>query len=828
MIVKNENLRLEECLKLWRPYVQEICICDTGSTDSTVEIAKKYADKVITFISCNDSEGRIEDFSMARNKSFSMATQPWVIWSDGDDLIRGVENLYEIIKETEGARTGRPAMVLFKYEYAHDERGNVRVSQYRERLFSNTNQFIWQNKIHETCVPLSLDTFTAIREEVVWVHNRTDKIIEPERNLRIMKKVISQMEESNAIDARQYYYGLLEHFNHNEIEEALKLGEKYLKLSGWDDEKFCCATRVGQYYLSVGKYEKAIEYAFKAVSYQECWAEAYLMLSKAFYLLAETKDPHRNYQRCVHFAELGLSYPETKTLLFVDPMDRAYEIHKFLNVAYSKLNETKKALDSCIEGLKANPDDPWMQANKKIYQRHLLRLDFNKKVTEMLTEGTIDQPTYDALMLVLDGPPVGTASPQPVVSAEINGLMVAEWVVQTGQHVHNSYLDEGKVKFELSERIKNDKPLDIIFYMGDGLETITPASVARNGCGASETLLIEISKRFANKGNKVRVYGGVGDGEGIYEGVEYRKSNAFQNLKCDVLIVSRQANMLDDTYNVQADLKILWCHDVIAVGATNKLLLKADRIFALTEWHKINLMNAHNIGEDHVIKTRNGISLERFDKSIPRNRYKVINSSSPDRSWISLFDCWKEIKYQVPQAELHLYYGLENLWKVAQWNPAKAQEAQMYLDKIQELKDFSVHFHGRVPQSKLADEFLSAGVLAYPTDFTETFSCVAAEAQAAGLRIVTTKLAGLIETVGNRGVLIDGNCHSPEYKEQFIKKVVAALQKETDEDRKDLQKYAKENFGLNELVDNWDHLINELIIRKKQHPCVKFKPINGF
>ncbi|HQF33746.1 MAG TPA: glycosyltransferase, partial [Petrotogaceae bacterium] len=50
MMVKNEERHLEECLQSLQPLVKElgaeIIVVDTGSTDSTVEIAKKYTDKL--------------------------------------------------------------------------------------------------------------------------------------------------------------------------------------------------------------------------------------------------------------------------------------------------------------------------------------------------------------------------------------------------------------------------------------------------------------------------------------------------------------------------------------------------------------------------------------------------------------------------------------------------------------------------------------------------------------------------------------------------------------------------------------------------------------
>jgi cellulose synthase/poly-beta-1,6-N-acetylglucosamine synthase-like glycosyltransferase len=53
LIVKNEEKTLDRCLSSLQPLMQavesELIITDTGSTDRTVEIAKKYTDHIIQF-----------------------------------------------------------------------------------------------------------------------------------------------------------------------------------------------------------------------------------------------------------------------------------------------------------------------------------------------------------------------------------------------------------------------------------------------------------------------------------------------------------------------------------------------------------------------------------------------------------------------------------------------------------------------------------------------------------------------------------------------------------------------------------------------------------
>ena len=79
MIVKNEESVLARCLKSIEPLADEIVIADTGSTDSTKRIASRFTDRVYDF-PWND------DFSEARNFSFSKAVMDYIMWMDADDV----------------------------------------------------------------------------------------------------------------------------------------------------------------------------------------------------------------------------------------------------------------------------------------------------------------------------------------------------------------------------------------------------------------------------------------------------------------------------------------------------------------------------------------------------------------------------------------------------------------------------------------------------------------------------------------------------------------------------------------------------------------------
>lgn len=78
MICKNEEKMLERCLNSVRDIVDEIIIVDTGSTDQTITIAKRFAATIVHY-------KWTKDFSAARNIGLEKATGKWILFLDADE-----------------------------------------------------------------------------------------------------------------------------------------------------------------------------------------------------------------------------------------------------------------------------------------------------------------------------------------------------------------------------------------------------------------------------------------------------------------------------------------------------------------------------------------------------------------------------------------------------------------------------------------------------------------------------------------------------------------------------------------------------------------------
>jgi tetratricopeptide (TPR) repeat protein len=80
MIVRNEERFLGDALASVRGVVDEICIVDTGSTDTTVAIAESFGARV-GCVAWRD------DFAWARNQALAMATGAWILVLDADERL---------------------------------------------------------------------------------------------------------------------------------------------------------------------------------------------------------------------------------------------------------------------------------------------------------------------------------------------------------------------------------------------------------------------------------------------------------------------------------------------------------------------------------------------------------------------------------------------------------------------------------------------------------------------------------------------------------------------------------------------------------------------
>lgn len=94
MITKNSEGLLHRALKSVKDIVDDMVIVDTGSTDSTIEIAKKYTSKVFS-----GSDPLVHGFETPRNETLKHIDTDWILWIDSDEELLMQKNLRKYLKE---------------------------------------------------------------------------------------------------------------------------------------------------------------------------------------------------------------------------------------------------------------------------------------------------------------------------------------------------------------------------------------------------------------------------------------------------------------------------------------------------------------------------------------------------------------------------------------------------------------------------------------------------------------------------------------------------------------------------------------------------------
>lgn len=184
MIVRDAERTIARALASVRPFVDELIVVDTGSSDRTRALAMQGGAQVFNFRWC-------DDFSAARNCSLERATGDWILWMDADD-----ELLAESGPELQILMAGCPdrdaAFWITVEEVVAQPRGrSARVVRHAHaKLLPRHPAIRFRYRIHEQVAPAIRELGLPIRRSSVIVRHLADRSAAAEaarsdRNLRL-------------------------------------------------------------------------------------------------------------------------------------------------------------------------------------------------------------------------------------------------------------------------------------------------------------------------------------------------------------------------------------------------------------------------------------------------------------------------------------------------------------------------------------------------------------------------------------------------------------------------------------------------------------------
>ena len=348
MIVKNEERFLEECLESVKDYVDEINIVDTGSTDRTLEIARRYTDRI------EHREWR-NDFAWARNESLNMATKRWSLVLDAD------EELTADSGPTLAALAHVPAYLEPVYirilNLVDDESGSGKMTHLLPRIYPTTPSIRYVGVIHENIGRTDSDEMLrGVLSPIKIIHKGYMAAIisgrnKSERNLPLLAKAV---EENGDNSFSWFNYGMSA-IGAEETDRGIDAFEKMFEI----DEK----NGIVRSYHALAYLALAAAYAYKRDDVEKALAtvdkclEIYDDYSNAHF----TKGDVLTYARRYEEARVSLKRAiETRANVaghfMIDDEIFQWKAQYNIAITYLRTNEPDKAAEWFGEALVNKPD----------------------------------------------------------------------------------------------------------------------------------------------------------------------------------------------------------------------------------------------------------------------------------------------------------------------------------------------------------------------------------------------------------------------------------------------------------------------------------------
>lgn len=307
MIVKNESKIIERCLNSVKDTIDCISICDTGSTDNTVQVIEDYMHK-------NKIPGKVyhdewKNFGSNRTQSAQYAKKTL------EELNYPLEKSYLLFLDAD---------MIFVKEPSFDKNQLTENSYMLLQKMTSCefyNKRLVRASLPWTCVGVTHEYWTCktvppkeIKLTSAWIDDLDDggcKSDKFERDVQMLLKGLTE----EPYNPRYMFYLAQSYRCLKKYEEAIQWYQTRVNMRGWPEEVWFSKYMIGQCYEEMGRWDKALEAHLDAYQYRPERAEPLQNISTYY------RNNHK-YGLAYLFAKLGslIPYPNKDTLFISYPV----------------------------------------------------------------------------------------------------------------------------------------------------------------------------------------------------------------------------------------------------------------------------------------------------------------------------------------------------------------------------------------------------------------------------------------------------------------------------------------------------------------------------
>jgi glycosyltransferase involved in cell wall biosynthesis len=317
-----------------------ILIADTGSTDKTVEVAKKLGIKVFPV---SIKPWRFDD---ARNVALALLPNDIdiCIALDMDEiLIDGWREKLEGIKE----ETTRPR---YKYTWSWNEDGTPGLEYGGDKIHAR-HGYRWRHPVHEV---ITADRIEEVQEWVgLEIHHHPDNSKPRSQYLPLLEASVKE----DPYDDRNAFYYARELFFYGQLEQAANEFKRHLGLP----TALWSAERAASYrYLAKCTPELAEEYLLGALKEDGNRREVLVELAQYYYEKEEWKN-------CFKYSEQAIKVKEKPLDYLCEDFAWGSLPYDYASIAAFNLNKNKEAVKYGKKAVELNPSDQRLINNLNFY-----------------------------------------------------------------------------------------------------------------------------------------------------------------------------------------------------------------------------------------------------------------------------------------------------------------------------------------------------------------------------------------------------------------------------------------------------------------------------
>jgi tetratricopeptide (TPR) repeat protein len=266
MIVKNESRIITRLFDSVISIIDSYCICDTGSTDNTIQLIEDYFKE-------KGKPGKIvqepfKNFCHNRNVALQacVGLSEYVLLLDADMKL-------EI--------TNFDKMNLRLADSFHILQGNDSFYYQNLRIIKNNGLYKYVGVTHEYIDTPSTNTTISLSKKDIFIRDigdggsKSDKF---ERDVRLLLEGIK--DEPNNV--RYYFYLANSYHDLGKYDEAISAYKKRIELGGWQEEVWYSYYKIGKCYHSLNKFADALYYWLEGYDYYPNRLEAIYEIIKHY------------------------------------------------------------------------------------------------------------------------------------------------------------------------------------------------------------------------------------------------------------------------------------------------------------------------------------------------------------------------------------------------------------------------------------------------------------------------------------------------------------------------------------------------------------------